>query len=155
MNRRILVAAGLAAILAGGSAAALAQPDQGGRGPHRGPRGGMIGGPADLGLRGLDLTDAQRDQVRAIMESHKAAFGEARTKLRDAHRAMHQAIVAQPVDEAAIRAKSAEVGAAMADDAILRAKVRAEVFALLTPEQQQKAAERNQAAQSRRLRQPR
>ena len=48
MNRRTLVAAGLAAILAGGSAAALAQSEQGGRGPHRGPRGGMIGGPADL-----------------------------------------------------------------------------------------------------------
>jgi Spy/CpxP family protein refolding chaperone len=40
----------------------------------------------------------------------------------------------------------------MADEAILRAKVRAEVFAILTPEQQQKANEMRSSMQQRRQR---
>jgi protein CpxP len=100
-------------------------------------------------LRGLDLTDAQRDQVRGIMQSHRAALTEVGQKLRDAHQALAQAVNADVVDEAAIRAAGAAVGAATADEALLRAKVRDEVFALLTPEQQAAAKERRGPARRR------
>jgi protein CpxP len=146
MVKRVLVAAGLVAALAGGTAIAVAQPPQGGpgvSGPGRGPRGGMRGGFGGmLPLRGIDLTDAQRDQVRSIMESHQAEFEQVRTKLREGHRALASASNGQTVDEAAIRAASTTLAAAMADEAILRAKVRSEVFGILTAEQQQKLQER-------------
>ena len=156
MTRRVLIAAGLAVVLAAGSAVAIAQPPQGGPGvqePGRGPRGGGFRGHGpDWGLRGIDLTDAQRDQVKAIMESHKSEFEQAGTKLRDAHRALAQATGAETIDEAAIRARSTEVATAMADEAILRAKVRSEVFGILTAEQQQKLKEQRTTMQERRLR---
>ena len=153
MTKRVLIAAGLAVVLAAGSAVAIAQPPQGGpgmHGPGHGPRGGGFRGPGgDLGLRGIDLTDAQRDQVKAIMESHKAAREQVGTNLREAHRALAEATGADTIDEAAIRAKSADVAAAMADEAILSAKVRNEVFGILTAEQQQKVKEQRTAMQQR------
>lgn len=152
MIKRVLIAAGIVAAVAGGAVALAQAPAPGGPGVHGPGRGGRGGPGADVGLRGVDLTDAQRDQVRAIHESHRSEFDAARTKLRDAHRAFAEATGAATIDEAAIRARSAEVAAAMADEAILRAKVRAEVFAILTPEQQQKANEVRSSMPQRRQR---
>lgn len=152
MFKRVLVAAGLVAALAGGAAIAVAQSPQGGGPGIGGPgRGGMRGGPrgfggpmGDLGLRGIDLTDAQRDQLRTIMESHKQEFEAVRTKLREAHQGLATATNAQAVDEAAIRARSTALATALADEAILRAKVRVEVNGILTAEQLQQLQERRQ-----------
>ena len=52
---------------------------------------------------------------------------------------LFRSVTADTFDEAAIRQASADVAAVDADGAVLRAKVHAEVWALLTPEQQQKA----------------
>ena len=158
MFKRVLVAAGLVAALAGGAAIAVAQSPQGGGpgigGPGRGGmRGGQrgFGGPmGDLGLRGIDLTDAQRDQLRTIMESHKQEFEAVRTKLREAHQGLATATNAQTVDEAAIRARSTALATALADEAILRAKVRVEVNGILTAEQLQQLQERKAEVQKRR-----
>jgi len=159
MTTRILIAAGLAAVLAGGSAAALEQPPQSGRrmerkpgkpvAPRQGPR--RTGPGIDLGLRGIDLTDAQREQVRVIGESHKAEFGEVATKLRAAQHAFVETVQAESIDEAAIRTGSAAVASAMADEAILRARVRLEVHGILTPEQQQQLRDRRAQTQKRLL----
>ncbi|MDQ3441302.1 MAG: Spy/CpxP family protein refolding chaperone [Planctomycetota bacterium] len=148
MTKRILIAAGLVAALAGGGAAALAQapqPDAGiQRGPGapggrmRGPHGGRLG---DLGLRGITLTDAQREQVRSIMESHQAEFEQIGSRLRQAHQEFAEAAGAESLDESALRARSTVVAAAMADEAILRARVRGEVRGILTAEQQRQLNE--------------
>jgi periplasmic protein CpxP/Spy len=144
MMKRILVAAGLVAALAGGTAITFAQ-GPGGPGLQRGPRGPR----ADLGLRGVELTEAQRDQVQSIMESHRTEFTAARQALRDAHRGFAEAAQATSIDEGTLRARSTAVANAMADEAILRAKVRAEVHALLTPEQQQQLKDRAAVRQKR------
>jgi Spy/CpxP family protein refolding chaperone len=123
-----------------------------GRGPMgpgpMGPMGrgrGGPGGPMGMfgpGLQELGLSDAQRDQVRAIHESHRDEFQQLAEKVRTAREGLTALIEAETIDEAAIRAKAADVAAAEADVAILNAKVRAEVFSsVLTPEQQQKARE--------------
>ena len=159
MLKRVIVAAGLVAALAGGAVVAIAQPPQGGGpgigGPGRGgPRGGGprgVGG--DLGLRGVDLTDAQKEQLRAITDSHKAEFEQVRTKLREAHQALATASDGQTVNESAIRASSTTLATALADEAILRAKVRAEVQGILTAEQLQKMQERRAEMLKRRQRQ--
>ena len=106
-----------------------------GRGGHR---------PGLELLRGLDLTDQQRQQVRTIMENHKSDFQQVRQKMRAAMEAQHAAATATPPDEATIRAKAAEVGAAQGDLAVLMTRVRAEVFQILTPDQQAKAQQLQQ-----------
>lgn len=114
----------------------------GGLGPGGGPgfgRGGL-GGPLAM-LRQLDLTETQRDQVRQVMEGQREAFRAIGERLAAAHKAQHAAVTAAPLDEQAVRAKSAELAEVMADAAVLRARVHSEVFAVLTPEQQAKAAE--------------
>ncbi len=147
MNKRLLAAVGLAAILGATTAVTLAQPPagQGVERPGRGPRGGA--GRAGFGLHGIDLTEAQRDQIRTITQSHQDATRAAHTKLREAHRALAEATHADTIDEAAIRACSADVATAMADEAILRGKIRAEVLATLTAEQQATLKERQKRRQ--------
>lgn len=150
MNKRLLAAVGLAAILGGTATATLAQAPAG-PGP-RGPGRGMRGGPGhfgDLGLRGVDLTDAQRDQIRGIMQSHQEATRAAHAKLRDAHRALAEATRAETIDEAAVRARSGDIATAMADEAILSAKIRGEVLAILTAEQQAQLKEQRETRQQR------
>jgi protein CpxP len=103
-----------------------------------------------MGLRGVQLTDAQRDQVRSIMDAHRSEFESAGKALREAHRAFAEAGRAATVDEAALRTQSTAVANAMADEAILRAKVRAEVRGLLTAEQLQQLQNREAEMQKRR-----
>ena len=52
------------------------------------------------------------------------------------------AVMADPIDEALIRQKSAELAAVDADFAVARARARAEVFQILTAEQREKVKER-------------
>ena len=130
------------------------------------PRHGM--GPMGLGhmmgegpgmmlpmvLKGLDLTDAQRDQIRSILEARRAANEPLMERARTAREALQQAMQAQPVDEATIRARSADLGAVEADLAIARAQVQAEITAVLTDEQKAELAkmreERNERMENRR-----
>lgn len=95
----------------------------------------------ELGLRHLDLSDAQQEQVRGILQSNEAAFRDVGERLRTAQQNLQEAIAAPSFDETAIRARSAEVAVVQADAAVLRGKVHGEVWSILTAEQQQKAAE--------------
>jgi len=113
-------------------------------GPGPGMRGGPGGGPFGMmgpELRMLDLTDAQHQQVRAVLDSHKDELRAIGDRMQTARKALHDAITADAVDETAIRTKAAEVALVDADAAVLHAKMHAAVFAVLTPEQQQKAKE--------------
>jgi protein CpxP len=165
---RTALAATLAlALVAGTAAVTIAARGQGagdgpaigGRGPggpgfgpgRRGPGGPM--GDLMMGLRGLDLSEAQRSSIRAIAENHKAEFEAIGERMRTAQKALRDVETAETVDESAIRAKVNERAAVEADAAVLRAKVHAEAWALLTAEQQQKArdlrAQRQQRMQQR------
>ncbi len=122
------------------------------RGP--GPMGGgpFMGGPSGeimRELRSLDLTDAQIEKIRATIDTHKDEIKAIADRMMAAREALHAAIVADPIDEGAIREKAGAVGAVEADAAVLHAKVRAEVFATLTPEQQQKARDLGTRVRSR------
>ena len=134
------------ALISGAGLATLAAREQEPAGPGRpgamGRRGpGGPGGPLDLPLRGLALTDTQQEQVRTALDGHKAEFEAIRTRMQAARTALQAAVTADAFNEAAVREKSVDVAAVEADGAVLRAKVHSEVWALLTPEQQQKARE--------------
>ena len=119
-------------------------PMRGGPGMMGGPRGGGFGGPMGMGgfgLRGLDVTDAQRQQIQGIFEAHKDQLKAVGDATMEARKALHEAMASDTADEATIRQLAAAVGAAETEAIVLQAKVRKEVFQVLTPEQQQKAKE--------------
>jgi Spy/CpxP family protein refolding chaperone len=87
-----------------------------------------------LGPR-IGLTDAQKDQIKAIADTHKADWKALADRGRAAHMAVDAAISADTIDEATIRQKSAEAAAVEADTAVARAHARAEVWQILTADQ--------------------
>jgi Spy/CpxP family protein refolding chaperone len=141
MMRFRTLTAGLLALGLLASGAAFAQgPGGPGRPGGPGGRGGRPGGPgaADLGLplAQLNLSDAQRQQVRELTQRRLQDNKQVEERLRAAMDARRAAIDAVPVNEGAIRATTADLVAAETDVAILQAHLRADVMALLTPEQQ-------------------
>jgi Spy/CpxP family protein refolding chaperone len=134
----------------GGSALRRMGPGGPGHGFGPGPGGpfGMLG-EFGRGLRQLDLSEAQREQLRGVMDSHRAEFQALGDRMRTAHEALDAVVTADSVDESAIRARSADVAAVQADAAVLRGKVHQEIFSLLTAEQQAKAKELKAQAQAR------
>jgi protein CpxP len=152
------LAAGLMVAAIGvGSTAVVGAQGPGGFGPGRmrpGPGGRVPGGPGLMPGLGrmaaeLGITDAQRTQIKGVMEQHKAEFQAIRERARTARTELHAAVKTDVVDEALIREKHAAVATIQADMAILGARVRGEVFNLLTPEQQAKAKERRAQREQR------
>jgi Spy/CpxP family protein refolding chaperone len=90
--------------------------------------------------RQLDLTDGQQAQIRDILKNHADEIEAHVKSAMEARRALHDAILVQPTDEAAIRQRAVTLGDVHEDGAMLFAKIRAEVWPLLTAEQQQKVA---------------
>jgi Spy/CpxP family protein refolding chaperone len=150
------VIAALIVTVAGAVAAAGVVHAQEGFGPGHGGRGafgrghfGFGGGPG-LMLRQLNLTDQQKQQVKGIFEQHKPELQQVRERIHTAIQAQRTAAEANPPDDAAIRAKATDVASAEADLAVALAHIRSEVFAILTPEQQQKAQELKQQHEQQR-----
>jgi protein CpxP len=88
--------------------------------------------------RELQLTDAQRDQVKAIADSHRDEWRGLADRARTAHQALEAAVTGDTIDEGLIRQKSAEVAAIEADLAVARAHAYNEVVQLLTADQKAK-----------------
>src|SRR5262245_55156845 len=59
--------------------------------------------------RQLGITEAQREQMRAVAREHRAAVEEARDALRAAGRSLKTALAAQPRDAATVEAARAAV----------------------------------------------
>ncbi|MGH9350490.1 MAG: Spy/CpxP family protein refolding chaperone [Vicinamibacterales bacterium] len=138
IRSRALLAGATLALVAGLGASIAAQ----GGGPGR--RGGFgPGGPGRGGfpLGQLELSEAQREQVREVMQRHRDQMQEAGRRLREAHQAQRAAVEAVPLNEGLIRSTSQTLATAQTDMALLRARIHSDVWSLLTPEQQQKAKE--------------
>ena len=93
-----------------------------------------------LPMRDLDLTDAQRDQIKSIVEKYSSEMEPITEQARASRIALEEAIESN--DTAAIETASAAVAKVDLQFALLRAKVRAEVFEqVLTEEQRAKVGE--------------
>jgi Spy/CpxP family protein refolding chaperone len=143
----------LAAVMSIGSLAEAQGPRTGGPGADRrgfGGRGAMGGLP----LASLDLTQAQQDLIRDVRERQREELRQVEAKVREAHAAQQKALNAIPLNEAAIRQTTLALAELQAEVAVHQARVRNEIFAALTAEQQatvRKAqAEREQRLQERR-----
>ena len=109
------------------------RPFHGGPGRMGGP-GGPMGMLPMLG-RAINLTDAQKDQIKAIADAHKDEWKAIFDRERTAREALNAAISADTVNDALVRQKSAEVAAVEADAGVARAHAHAEVVQILTAEQ--------------------
>ena len=109
-----------------------------------GPRAMAVG----LALRALNLTEAQRDSIAGVMQAHRDEFKDVARAAMGARRALGDAVTADTIDQDVIRAAAGRVAEADLAAALLRAKVHAEVFAVLTAEQRLKATTMREKARN-------
>jgi periplasmic protein CpxP/Spy len=106
---------------------------------------GMRGGGVLRGLRGIDLTDAQKEQIRTIMESKRNSFQGNREEMRN---------LMQAKRDGSITAEQQEKLKAMRDQMRADAKqIEEQVLAILTPEQRTQLEQRKE--EMRKLREER
>jgi Spy/CpxP family protein refolding chaperone len=84
----------------------------------------------------LNLTQAQRDQIRTLREAQRKDSQALREQMRAARQQLQQALKADVPDEAAVRAAAGAVAALQTDQAVLQARAKGQLMTMLTPEQQ-------------------
>jgi Spy/CpxP family protein refolding chaperone len=161
---RVLGGLGVAALIALGLATSLPHlgaaqdPNQGpppagrlggGRGPGgRGMGRGGPGGPMEMaGIDPRDLTDAEREQIKAIRDRHAADMKPVLDRVQNARQALSNAVLTGVGD---ISGLALEVGSAEGELAFQSAQIETEVLTVLTPEQRQKIQDRQKAMAARR-----
>jgi Spy/CpxP family protein refolding chaperone len=166
---RILGVSALVAVLVGGGALVYAQGPLPGGPRGRGP-GGPGGPGAGLSLRALDLTDAQQEQVRQLTQQNREQMRSLLDRMRAAQEARRQAVEAVPFNESQVRSAMKDLADVETDLAVLEARLQADIYALLSADQQQRlqklradrearakerAQQQQQRLQQRQQRQPR
>ena len=137
MKKRILVIASIAVLIVAATVLALAQG-------HMGQGEKRRGGPGDMFehiSRELNLTDAQKEQAKAIFESQKAVGEERHAKLEEIHKQLEAATANGQFDETAVRNLANQQAQLMADEMVDHMRVHAKLYNLLTAEQKTKADE--------------
>ena len=136
MNKLIIsIVTALLLTLAG---TAMAQNGFGGPG-NKGQQRGMQGMPMVdgmmRGLRHLDLEDAQRDNIRAIMQDLRAETDPVMQKNRALHLQLRELIKAEVYNEGAIAALAVQEGDFAAERLVIASRALSEVYGQLTQEQ--------------------
>lgn len=132
-TRTKVLIVGAAVILA--VAAALAQGMRG----HGGPGGfeHMLGFYSDY----LDLSSAQQDQIRAIMQKEKPTLAPLMQQIKQFHSQMNQFDQSGTFDEAKVRALATQQSQTMIELAVQHARIKSEMLQVLTPDQKTKFAQ--------------
>ncbi|MET0620194.1 MAG: Spy/CpxP family protein refolding chaperone [Thermoanaerobaculia bacterium] len=89
--------------------------------------------------RRLGLSDDQKQQIRGILKSHATEIETQLAAAQTGRKALREAMGTQPLDEGRIRQQALALGEVRADGAVLRARIRSEIWPVLTAEQQEKA----------------
>jgi periplasmic protein CpxP/Spy len=122
----------------------------GGPGESRGPRGGGGLGPL---ARDLDLTDAQKAEVKKITDAFEASTQALHEQLRQAGPGgggPFEGLKDGAFDEAAVRAAAQARANLHVELEVARARMMSQIYALLTAEQKATLAERRQQFEQRR-----
>ncbi len=132
------------ALILGGYFIANAQPP--------GPRGGGFGGGPQIEerfTRVLDLTDAQKTQIKALREQAQTATKPYFEQIKPLREEMEKLIAAPAFDEAAARAIAQKMAQAQIEIHLIQAKTQAAISQVFTPEQKAKLEEMRKARQER------
>lgn len=128
--------------LAGGIAAQTTQPEN--SSPMVQRQAADLPANQMTDLRPLDLQPDQIQKIRSINMELKDERQAANLKLRQAQRALTEAIESPSPDETLIAQRSREVAAAQANTIRLRSVTEARILQVLTPEQRTKLREMRQ-----------
>jgi periplasmic protein CpxP/Spy len=155
MNRFRSLATGVVLVALLATSVAFAQGPRGGGFGGRGGPGGPLGRRGvGLALNELNLTDAQREQVREIRERFRDQTRQFAERLNAAAEKQRQAIETLPVNETLIASTTQDMTQSQVDIAIQEARLNSEIWSVLTPEQQAQAtklrAERKARMEQRR-----
>lgn len=128
----------------GGEPCALEAP-AGGPGHHGGP-GGPAGLPGDQPppppfLRGIDLTEAQKDKVFQILHAQAPVLRDKVLAARKAHEELRALSLSAAYDEGKLKALADKAVKAQGEVVLLIARGEHDVYVLLTPEQQKRVGE--------------
>ena len=152
--RNFVVAAGVVALMSGGAVALFAQGAPGrGAGPF-GPGGqARRGFDAGFALGQLNLSDAQKQQLRDIMQrTNQILLSLDKTPLmQQLHQTRQQLRQYEEgtFDEAKVRALATQEAQTNVELTVQHARIHNELFQMLTPDQQAKAKELEAQAQTR------
>ena len=142
MKKRILVIASIAVLVlvVGATVLALAQGQRGmdGMGQGKGPGHGEM---LEHMARVLNLTDVQKQQVKAIMDSTESVAKDIHGKLEENQKQIEAATANGQFDEAQVRTLANQKGQLEADMTVEHLRAMSKVYAILTPEQRVKAEE--------------
>lgn len=150
MRKHTLLGVALASALAIGTTAAMAAPGAGG--PHSSGHGwhGHHGHSQMMMLHKLDLSDAQKASVKQIISTHRTQNKAPREALRK-QRAAFESMTPNQVGYQAAAARLAQAeGQATQARVQQKANLRAQIYAVLTPEQRAQSATLKTQAQARR-----
>ncbi|HSM00419.1 MAG TPA: Spy/CpxP family protein refolding chaperone, partial [Candidatus Limnocylindria bacterium] len=114
----------------------VAVPEKGFHGKYRtmGP-----GKRIDRMAKKLNLTEAQKEQVKAILASERDKAEPLRQQLAENRENLRKAIEAEPFKEATVRALAQSQNEARVELVVSRARAKSQIYALLTPEQRELA----------------
>jgi protein CpxP len=117
---------------------------------HKGMRGAGMRGGRMMGFRNLDLTDAQKAQMKQIRENHRQAIAPLREQIRAKHQEMRQANQGGTFNEALAAQKLAELAPLQAKLQAEQFRLRQEMLSVLTPEQKTKLEQQREQFKTRR-----
>ncbi len=139
--KRLIPAAAMALALVAGGAQAQRHPGMGGP--------GMMGGHVEHMLDLVDATDAQRTQIKTIMDTARNELKTSQDALRSLHEQGMTLFAATNVDAAAIEALRVK-GSALHEQVSMRmSQAMIDVARVLTPEQRAKLAAKLKQRQAR------
>jgi Spy/CpxP family protein refolding chaperone len=146
----LLIGLGSTGLVALGQETGTAQGQrEGQRGERRWDRGGKRGGHDMRGglgrfARNLNLSDAQKEQMRQIADRYR----ESTRAMREPFRAQHQNEMGSFGDgtfnEAAVRSAAQARASLQVEMAVTRARMMSELYAVLTPEQKVQLAQQRE-----------
>lgn len=130
----------IVAPLALGSMSALAASHSGQQ--HGGKHGQQCGMGMERGIwKQLDLTDAQKTQLKELRQKDRQAMKEGfkahKGEMKANHEKMQQLVMADDFDQAAVTSLAQNMANQRVEGQVKMAKARHDMFSVLTPEQKQ------------------
>lgn len=119
------------------------QGERGGMKKHHAKRGGKGHGMRGDMYRGLDLSDAQKEQIKTLFsEGKRSEQADVRKQQRELADKRRVLIQSKTFDKAAFEKLLAEQDKLRSEQRLKQAELRHKAWNVLTPEQQKKAQER-------------
>src|SRR6266850_2747272 len=136
MRNRIFGIAGIAVLVISLAFLALGHGFQG---PGMHGKGEGHGEMLEHMSRALNLTDAQKQQAKEIMDSVESTASGIHAKLDEVHKQLEAATANGQFDEAQVRTLANQQAQLEADMTVEHLRAMSKVYAILTPEQRVKA----------------